>query len=59
MLAQGLEPDFSAAAAQQLRTIGQAAMESGPQIRDLRARLWCSIDNDERATSISCRLPSL
>lgn len=47
MLAQGLEPDFSAAAAQQLRTIGQAAMESGPQIRDLRARLWCSIDNDD------------
>jgi VacB/RNase II family 3'-5' exoribonuclease len=47
MLEQGLEPDFSAAAAQQLRTIGQAAMESGPQIRDLRALLWCSIDNDD------------
>jgi len=47
MLEQGLEPDFSAAAAQQWRTIGQAAMESGPQIRDLRALLWCSIDNDD------------
>src|SRR6202163_581174 len=47
MLERGLEPDFSAAAAEQLRTIGQAAMESGPQIRDLRSLLWCSIDNDD------------
>src|ERR1700694_1867129 len=47
MLEQGLEPDFSAAAAEQLRTIGQDAMESSPQIRDLRALLWCSIDNDD------------
>ena len=50
MLERGLEPDFSAAAMEQLRTIGQAAMESGPQIRDLRALLWCSIDNDGSAT---------
>ena len=54
MLELGLEPDFSAAAAQQLRTIAQAAMESGPQIRDLRALLWCSIDNDD-----SCDLDQL
>src|ERR1700736_5950746 len=47
MLEQGLEPDFSAAAVEQLRTIGQAAMESGPQIRDLRSLPWCSIDNDD------------
>src|SRR5439155_284285 len=47
MLAQGLEPDFSAAAVEQLRSIGRAAVESGPQIRDLRDLLWCSIDNDD------------
>ncbi|HEY0766567.1 MAG TPA: RNB domain-containing ribonuclease [Steroidobacteraceae bacterium] len=47
MLEQGLEPDFPPAAAEQLRTIGKAAMESGPQIRDLRGLLWCSIDNDD------------
>ena len=47
MLEQGLEPDFTAAAVEQLRSIGQAAMESGPQLRDLRTLLWCSIDNDD------------
>ena len=47
MLEQGLEPDFSAAAVQQLRSIGRAAVESGPQIRDLRDLSWCSIDNDD------------
>jgi exoribonuclease-2 len=47
MLDHQLEPDLSAAAAAQLRSITAPAMERGPQIRDLRALLWCSIDNDD------------
>ncbi|HYX75154.1 MAG TPA: RNB domain-containing ribonuclease [Steroidobacteraceae bacterium] len=47
MLEHGLEPDLPAAAAAQLRAIAAPAMERAPQIRDQRALLWCSIDNDE------------
>jgi ribonuclease R len=47
MLDNGLEPDLPPAAAAQLRTIKQAATAQGADIRDLRERLWCSIDNDD------------
>ena len=47
MLDHQLEPDLSAAAVAQLRSITTPAMEHGAQIRDLRSRLWCSIDNDD------------
>jgi exoribonuclease-2 len=47
MLEHGLEPDFPAAATQQLQSITTPAMEHGPQIRELRSLLWCSIDNDD------------
>ena len=47
MLDNGLDPDFAPAVTDQLRKITKAAQESGPQIRDLRALLWCSIDNDD------------
>jgi VacB/RNase II family 3'-5' exoribonuclease len=47
MLDRGLLPEFSAAALDQARSITTPATESGPQIRDLRDRLWASIDNDE------------
>ncbi|HLQ08303.1 MAG TPA: RNB domain-containing ribonuclease [Steroidobacteraceae bacterium] len=47
MLEHGLEPDFSAAAVEQLRSLGRPAPQSGRQIRDLRTLLWCSIDNDD------------
>jgi VacB/RNase II family 3'-5' exoribonuclease len=47
MLEQGLEPDFSPAALAQLQQITGPAGDSGGQIRDLRALLWCSIDNDD------------
>ena len=47
MLEHGLEPDLPAAAAAQLKTIAGPATERGPQIRDQRSLLWCSIDNDE------------
>jgi VacB/RNase II family 3'-5' exoribonuclease len=47
MLERGLSPDFSAAAWAQSNALTSAAMETGPAIRDLRALLWASIDNDD------------
>lgn len=47
MLEHGLEPDLPAAASAQLQSISAPAMEHGPEIRDLRSLLWCSIDNDD------------
>ena len=47
MRARGLEPEFSAAVMQQTSAISGPSAESGPTIRDLRALLWSSIDNDE------------
>jgi len=47
MRARGLDPDLPQAAREQLRTLSAAASEPDPQIRDLRALLWCSIDNDD------------
>jgi VacB/RNase II family 3'-5' exoribonuclease len=47
MLDNGLEPDFPAAVGAQLAGITRAASERGPQVRDLRSLLWCSIDNDD------------
>jgi VacB/RNase II family 3'-5' exoribonuclease len=46
MSERGLLPEFSARALQQARAINGAAHDAGPQIRDLRERLWVSIDND-------------
>ena len=47
MLQRGLLPDFSPAVIAETRQITQAAAASGPTIRDLRALLWASIDNDD------------
>lgn len=47
MLERHLLPDFSAAAVAQADTISAPAREAGPAIRDLRALLWASIDNDD------------
>src|SRR5581483_9021844 len=47
MLQRGLQPDFSAAAIAETNAFDKAPMETGPAIRDLRDRLWCSIDNDD------------
>ncbi|MCY2958898.1 MAG: RNB domain-containing ribonuclease [Planctomycetota bacterium] len=47
MVQRGLLPDFSPAAIAQAREFPGAAADSGPGIRDLRGRLWCSIDNDD------------
>ena len=47
MLERGLQPDFSIAAKRQADAITRAATANDPAIRDLRALLWASIDNDE------------
>jgi len=46
MIDRGLEPDFPPDALQQVNGIGGPARETAQAIRDLRSRLWCSIDND-------------
>jgi len=46
MRAHGLVPDFSAAALAEANA-ATVANESGSEIRDLRALLWSSIDNDD------------
>jgi exoribonuclease II len=45
MTARGLEPDFPKNALDQLQTIQHPASAT-QGVRDLRDRLWCSIDND-------------
>ena len=46
MIDRGLEPDFSAASLQELKEIREPA-EAVAGVRDLRDRLWASIDNDD------------
>jgi exoribonuclease-2 len=45
MIEHGLQPDFSPEAQRQADSIAQP--RTRPAIRDLRALLWCSIDNDD------------
>ena len=47
MASRGLEPDFTPQATAQLNGITKPAAESGGDVKDLRALLWCSIDNDD------------
>ena len=47
MLERGLLPDFSPEARAELDTIRFAASPSAAPARDLRSRIWCSIDNDD------------
>ena len=46
MIDRGLEPDFPPEAERQLDGI-DAAAKPGSDVRDMRAMLWCSIDNDD------------
>ncbi len=46
MIERGLEPDFSPAALLELAAIHGPAVKTAAT-RDLRALLWCSIDNDD------------
>jgi VacB/RNase II family 3'-5' exoribonuclease len=47
MVQRGLLPDFSPAALTQTRSIAEAGAPRESSVRDLRDRLWCSIDNDD------------
>ena len=47
MLERGLLPDFSAEALAELDRIEEPAAISADSVRDLRALLWSSIDNDD------------
>jgi exoribonuclease-2 len=47
MIDKGLAPDFDKAIEVQLATLNTPAGADDPSIRDLRDRLWCSIDNDD------------
>ena len=47
MKERGLEPDFSAAVERETEALTRAAPPEGQGIRDLRGRLWASIDNDD------------
>ena len=46
MIERGLEPDFPPAAQKELAAIGGPAGATA-DVRDLRDRLWASIDNDD------------
>jgi exoribonuclease-2 len=47
MTEQGLEPEYPPAALAELEALRAPAADSDASIRDLRDRLWCSIDNDD------------
>ncbi len=46
MRARGLEPDFPRDALAQAASLRAAPQTTEEPVRDLRSRLWCSIDND-------------
>ncbi len=47
MVQRGLLPDFSPAVLTETAAIARAATDKDPHVRDLRALLWASIDNDD------------
>ncbi len=47
MLERGLLPDFSPEALAEMRALTDAPHDDDPAVRDLRALLWASIDNDD------------
>jgi VacB/RNase II family 3'-5' exoribonuclease len=47
MMQYGLAPEFSAAALAEARAITGPPRETTPDVRDMRDRLWASIDNDD------------
>jgi len=47
MIEHGLQPDFSPEAQRQAQSLSPADSKTRPAIRDLRAMLWSSIDNDD------------
>jgi VacB/RNase II family 3'-5' exoribonuclease len=47
MVERTLEPDFSAAAQAEAERLHEPPMSPSSGLRDMRALLWCSIDNDD------------
>jgi VacB/RNase II family 3'-5' exoribonuclease len=47
MIARGLEPEFPAAALAEAQNTQAPSAPYGPDVRDLRELVWCSIDNDD------------
>jgi exoribonuclease-2 len=47
MIDRGLEPEFPVVATAQLSSINGPGRDDSPDIRDLTALPWCSIDNDD------------
>ena len=47
MIARGLEPDFPAAVLNDLTKITSPAVFKSGEVKDMRDKLWCSIDNTE------------
>ncbi|WP_236903825.1 ribonuclease catalytic domain-containing protein [Comamonas serinivorans] len=47
MQERGLRTDFSTASLRQLDTLTAPGLPDSPDVHDLRALLWCSIDNDD------------
>jgi exoribonuclease-2 len=47
MIQRGLEPEFAPAAQREAEALTRQADDGDGAIRDLRDRLWCSIDNDD------------
>ena len=47
MIERGFDPDFSPAVRAAVRDLSPATANGNPSIRDLRALLWASIDNDD------------
>jgi exoribonuclease-2 len=47
MAERGLEPDFAPAALAEAQHLAAPGSPFGPEVRDLRDLVWCSIDNDD------------
>lgn len=47
MRQRGMQPDFSVAAQHEAATTTEPSASIGPDLRDLRDLLWCSVDNDD------------
>src|SRR4051812_15336647 len=47
MVERTLEPDFSPAAQAEAERLHEPSMAASDGLRDMRALIWCSIDNDD------------
>jgi VacB/RNase II family 3'-5' exoribonuclease len=47
MIARGLDPDFPAAVVAELKVLAEKPFTKTVILKDLRDKIWCSIDNDD------------